>query len=129
MVVGGVWLQADGVPGVAVINLTTGGSIEVNIDTVSSMFKLTPAVFSEDKELLRLQLLAVWKDFQNLCPAYWSSVALYVSLFNSHLSPGLSCYTHSAQNCWIQRELSWHLSVVEETVSLLGLTLMPTRLL
>ncbi|KAI4888426.1 hypothetical protein NFI96_000910 [Prochilodus magdalenae] len=35
VVVGGVWLQADGVPGVAVINLTTGGSIEVTIDTSS----------------------------------------------------------------------------------------------
>ncbi|XP_017558529.1 tRNA wybutosine-synthesizing protein 4 isoform X1 [Pygocentrus nattereri] len=35
VVVGGVWIQADGVPGVAVINLTTGGSVEVNIDTSS----------------------------------------------------------------------------------------------
>ncbi|XP_066542635.1 tRNA wybutosine-synthesizing protein 4 [Hoplias malabaricus] len=35
VVVGGVWLQADGVPGVAIINLTTGGSTEINIDTSS----------------------------------------------------------------------------------------------
>ncbi|XP_072542727.1 tRNA wybutosine-synthesizing protein 4 [Salminus brasiliensis] len=35
VVVGGVWLQADGVPGVAVINLTTGRSTEVNIDASS----------------------------------------------------------------------------------------------
>ncbi|XP_026888835.2 tRNA wybutosine-synthesizing protein 4 isoform X2 [Electrophorus electricus] len=35
VVVGGVWLQADRVPGVAVINLATGGSIEVSIDTSS----------------------------------------------------------------------------------------------
>uniref|UniRef100_A0A8B9L0D3 tRNA wybutosine-synthesizing protein 4 n=1 Tax=Astyanax mexicanus TaxID=7994 RepID=A0A8B9L0D3_ASTMX len=35
VVVGGVWLQADGVPGVAVINLTTGSNIEVTIDTSS----------------------------------------------------------------------------------------------
>ncbi|XP_017325084.1 tRNA wybutosine-synthesizing protein 4 isoform X1 [Ictalurus punctatus] len=35
VVVGGVWLQADGVPGVAVINLTTGVSVEVSLDTSS----------------------------------------------------------------------------------------------
>ncbi|MGH0158753.1 UNVERIFIED_CONTAM: hypothetical protein FKN15_055516 [Acipenser sinensis] len=33
VLVGGVWIQADGVPGVAVINLTTGGSREYSIDT------------------------------------------------------------------------------------------------
>ncbi|TSQ01556.1 tRNA wybutosine-synthesizing protein 4 [Bagarius yarrelli] len=35
VVVGGVWLQADGVPGVAIINLTTRVSVEVSIDTTS----------------------------------------------------------------------------------------------
>ncbi|XP_056611537.1 tRNA wybutosine-synthesizing protein 4 [Triplophysa dalaica] len=35
VVVGGVWLQADGVPGVAVINLITGVSVEVQLDTSS----------------------------------------------------------------------------------------------
>lgn len=35
VVVGGVWLQADGVPGVAVINLNTGGCVEIQLDTVS----------------------------------------------------------------------------------------------
>lgn len=48
VVVGGVWLQADGVPGVAVINLTTGVSVEVSLDTVSSMCLVS-----------RLQLFAV----------------------------------------------------------------------
>ncbi|RXM36578.1 tRNA wybutosine-synthesizing protein 4 [Acipenser ruthenus] len=33
VLVGGIWIQADGVPGVAVINLTTGGSREYSIDT------------------------------------------------------------------------------------------------
>ncbi|XP_051566377.1 tRNA wybutosine-synthesizing protein 4 [Myxocyprinus asiaticus] len=33
VVVGGVWHQADGVPGVAVINLTTGGCVEIQLDT------------------------------------------------------------------------------------------------
>ncbi|KAI5106871.1 tRNA wybutosine-synthesizing protein 4 [Silurus meridionalis] len=33
VVVGGVWLQTDGVPGVAVINLTTKVSVEVHVDT------------------------------------------------------------------------------------------------
>lgn len=37
VVVGGVWLQADGVPGVAVINLITRVTVEVRVDTVSSM--------------------------------------------------------------------------------------------
>ncbi|XP_060785342.1 tRNA wybutosine-synthesizing protein 4 isoform X2 [Neoarius graeffei] len=35
VVVGGVWLQADGIPGVAVINLTTRVSVEVRLDTSS----------------------------------------------------------------------------------------------
>lgn len=35
VVVGGVWLQADGVPGVAIINLINGVSVEVQLDTVS----------------------------------------------------------------------------------------------
>ncbi|ROL55070.1 tRNA wybutosine-synthesizing protein 4 [Anabarilius grahami] len=35
VVVGGVWLQADGVPGVAVINLNTGGCVEIQLDTSS----------------------------------------------------------------------------------------------
>ncbi|XP_047671365.1 tRNA wybutosine-synthesizing protein 4 isoform X2 [Tachysurus fulvidraco] len=35
VVVGGVWIQADGVPGVAVINMTTGVSVEVSLDTSS----------------------------------------------------------------------------------------------
>ncbi|KAM9486203.1 tRNA wybutosine-synthesizing protein 4 [Clarias gariepinus] len=33
VVVGGVWLQAEGVPGAAVINLTTRVSVEVRLDT------------------------------------------------------------------------------------------------
>ncbi|KAJ8283018.1 hypothetical protein COCON_G00055370 [Conger conger] len=33
VLVGGVWLQAEGVPGVAVIDLTTGGSVEYSLDT------------------------------------------------------------------------------------------------
>ena len=33
--VGGVWLQAESVPGVAVINLSTGASVEYDLDTVS----------------------------------------------------------------------------------------------
>ncbi|KAJ8396314.1 hypothetical protein AAFF_G00018910 [Aldrovandia affinis] len=33
VLVGGVWLQAEGVPGVAVIDLTTGGSVEHCLDT------------------------------------------------------------------------------------------------
>ncbi|XP_036401358.1 tRNA wybutosine-synthesizing protein 4 [Megalops cyprinoides] len=33
VLVGGVWLQAEGVPGIAVINLTTGGSVEYSLDT------------------------------------------------------------------------------------------------
>lgn len=35
VVVGGVWLQAESVPGVAVINLCTGASVEYHLDTVS----------------------------------------------------------------------------------------------
>lgn len=35
VLVGGVWLQADGVPGVAVIHLTTGCSVEYQLDVVS----------------------------------------------------------------------------------------------
>lgn len=35
VVVGGVWLQADGVPGVAVIYLNTGSCVEIQLDTVS----------------------------------------------------------------------------------------------
>lgn len=35
VVVGGVWLQAESVPGVAVINLCTGASVEYCLDTVS----------------------------------------------------------------------------------------------
>uniref|UniRef100_A0A672KR60 tRNA wybutosine-synthesizing protein 4 n=1 Tax=Sinocyclocheilus grahami TaxID=75366 RepID=A0A672KR60_SINGR len=35
VVVGGVWLQADGVPGVAVINLNTGSCVAIQLDTVS----------------------------------------------------------------------------------------------
>ncbi|KAK2850337.1 hypothetical protein Q7C36_009120 [Tachysurus vachellii] len=33
VVVGGVWIRADGVPGVAVINMTTRVSVEVSLDT------------------------------------------------------------------------------------------------
>uniref|UniRef100_A0A3P8ZJF8 tRNA wybutosine-synthesizing protein 4 n=1 Tax=Esox lucius TaxID=8010 RepID=A0A3P8ZJF8_ESOLU len=33
VLVGGVWLQADGVPGVAVADLTTGASVEFGLDT------------------------------------------------------------------------------------------------
>ncbi|CAK6967690.1 tRNA wybutosine-synthesizing protein 4 isoform X1 [Scomber scombrus] len=35
VVVGGVWLHSDGVPGVVVINLTTGSSVEFSLDTTS----------------------------------------------------------------------------------------------
>ncbi|XP_064185695.1 tRNA wybutosine-synthesizing protein 4 [Anguilla rostrata] len=35
VVVGGVWLQAEGVPGIAVIDLTTGGSVEYSLNTAS----------------------------------------------------------------------------------------------
>ncbi|KAM7380210.1 hypothetical protein PAMP_003523 [Pampus punctatissimus] len=35
VVVGGVWLHSDGVPGVAVINLTTGSSVEFSLETTS----------------------------------------------------------------------------------------------
>ncbi|XP_066544542.1 tRNA wybutosine-synthesizing protein 4 [Amia ocellicauda] len=35
VLVGGVWLQAEGVPGVAVIDLTTGGAVEFSLDTSS----------------------------------------------------------------------------------------------
>ncbi|KAG1946012.1 tRNA wybutosine-synthesizing protein 4 [Pimephales promelas] len=35
VVIGGVWLQADGVPGVAVINLNTGACVEIQLDTSS----------------------------------------------------------------------------------------------
>ncbi|XP_077072010.1 tRNA wybutosine-synthesizing protein 4 [Siphateles boraxobius] len=35
VVVGGVWLQAEGVPGVAVINLNTGACVEIQLDTSS----------------------------------------------------------------------------------------------
>ncbi|XP_067265117.1 tRNA wybutosine-synthesizing protein 4 [Chanodichthys erythropterus] len=35
VVVGGVWIQADGVPGVAVINLNTGSCVEIQLDTSS----------------------------------------------------------------------------------------------
>nr|XP_015213796.1 PREDICTED: tRNA wybutosine-synthesizing protein 4-like [Lepisosteus oculatus] len=33
ILVGGVWLQAEGVPGVAVVDLATGGSVEYSLDT------------------------------------------------------------------------------------------------
>ncbi|KAM3861873.1 LOW QUALITY PROTEIN: tRNA wybutosine-synthesizing protein 4 [Diretmus argenteus] len=35
VVVGGVWLHSEGVPGVAVIDLTTGSSVEFTLDTTS----------------------------------------------------------------------------------------------
>ncbi|KAM7407026.1 hypothetical protein PAMA_002980 [Pampus argenteus] len=35
VVVGGVWLHSDGVPGVAVIHLTTGSSVEFSLETTS----------------------------------------------------------------------------------------------
>lgn len=34
VVVGGVWLHSEGVPGVAVIDLTSGSSVEFPLDTV-----------------------------------------------------------------------------------------------
>lgn len=34
VVVGGVWLHSDGVPGGAIINLTTHSSVEFSLDTV-----------------------------------------------------------------------------------------------
>ncbi|KAG5851677.1 hypothetical protein ANANG_G00054190 [Anguilla anguilla] len=35
VLVGGVWLQAEGVPGIAVIDLTTGGSVEYSLNTAA----------------------------------------------------------------------------------------------
>lgn len=35
VVVGGVWLQADGVPGVSIVNLNTGSCVEIQLDTLS----------------------------------------------------------------------------------------------
>ena len=40
VVVGGVWLQAEGVPGIAVIDLITGSSMEFQLDTVSQRLPL-----------------------------------------------------------------------------------------
>lgn len=34
VVVGGVWLHPDGVPGVVIVNLTTHSSVEFSLDTV-----------------------------------------------------------------------------------------------
>lgn len=36
VVVGGVWLHSEGVPGVVMINLSTCSSVEFSLDTVSS---------------------------------------------------------------------------------------------
>ncbi|CAN9498512.1 unnamed protein product [Ophioblennius macclurei] len=58
VMVGGVWLHADGVPGVAVIDLATGGSVEFNLDTTSVPWPLMLHSFcseptdSEEAELL-----------------------------------------------------------------------------
>ncbi|KAM9850756.1 tRNA wybutosine-synthesizing protein 4 [Aulostomus maculatus] len=40
IVVGGVWLQSEGVPGVVVINLATCSSVEFNLDTTSVLWPL-----------------------------------------------------------------------------------------
>ncbi|XP_033899386.3 tRNA wybutosine-synthesizing protein 4 [Acipenser ruthenus] len=50
VLVGGIWIQADGVPGVAVINLTTGGSREYSIDTAAVPWPLM--LHSHSSELL-----------------------------------------------------------------------------
>lgn len=54
VVVGGVWLQAESVPGVAVINLCTGASVEYHLDTVSSHVLFTGIQF---------KLLVSWTQF------------------------------------------------------------------
>ncbi|KAL2081246.1 hypothetical protein ACEWY4_023099 [Coilia grayii] len=40
VIVGGVWLQGEGVPGVAIINLNTGASVEYDLDTSSITWPL-----------------------------------------------------------------------------------------
>ncbi|XP_005746375.1 tRNA wybutosine-synthesizing protein 4 [Pundamilia nyererei] len=58
VVVGGVWLHSDGVPGVVVINITTCSSMEYSLDTTSVPWPLMLHSFcsemtdSEDPELL-----------------------------------------------------------------------------
>ncbi|XP_040003735.1 tRNA wybutosine-synthesizing protein 4 [Xiphias gladius] len=58
VVVGGVWLHSDGVPGVAVINLCTRSSVEFSLDTTSVPWPLMLHSFcseltdSEEPELL-----------------------------------------------------------------------------
>ena len=39
VVVGGVWMHSDGVPGVVMIDLATRSSVEFSLDTVSSQLK------------------------------------------------------------------------------------------
>ncbi|XP_033472788.1 tRNA wybutosine-synthesizing protein 4 [Epinephelus lanceolatus] len=58
VVVGGVWLHSDGVPGVVMINLTTRSSVEFSLDTTSVPWPLMLHSFcseltdSEEPELL-----------------------------------------------------------------------------
>ncbi|XP_031152334.1 tRNA wybutosine-synthesizing protein 4 isoform X2 [Sander lucioperca] len=58
LVVGGVWLHSDGVPGVVMINLTTRSSVEFSLDTTSVPWPLMLHSFcseltdSEEPELL-----------------------------------------------------------------------------
>ncbi|XP_068590319.1 tRNA wybutosine-synthesizing protein 4 isoform X2 [Cebidichthys violaceus] len=58
VVVGGVWLHSDGVPGVAMMNLTTRCSVELSLDTTSVPWPLMLHSFcseltdSEEPELL-----------------------------------------------------------------------------
>ncbi|XP_029314257.1 tRNA wybutosine-synthesizing protein 4 [Cottoperca gobio] len=58
LVVGGVWLHSDGVPGVVMINLTTRSSVEFSLDTTSVPWPLMLHSFcselmdSEEAELL-----------------------------------------------------------------------------
>ncbi|CAI5670702.1 tRNA wybutosine-synthesizing protein 4 isoform X1 [Oreochromis niloticus] len=58
VVVGGVWMHSDGVPGIVVINITTRSSMEYSLDTTSVPWPLMLHSFcsevtdSEDPELL-----------------------------------------------------------------------------
>lgn len=55
VVVGGVWLHSDGVPGVLIINLTTCSSVEFSLDTTSVPWPLMLHSFCSelmDRELL-----------------------------------------------------------------------------
>lgn len=105
VVVGGVWIQADGVPGVAVINMTTRVSVEVSLDTVSSMSLVLLAV---GLFFFVVHLIIEIKDV--FCSKIYYIISCQFTMHSpfsppSHLSPGPSCCIHSAQSCWTQMEL------------------------